>query len=86
MERVDHWVVDGKTIDTPVMGAFEVAGDKITAWREYFTPPGNSSRSERSVQHLTAGLDELVNRPGRAVLLRVSADVLWLGVGAGWLA
>ncbi|MGK2866867.1 MAG: limonene-1,2-epoxide hydrolase family protein [Mycobacterium sp.] len=23
----------------PVMGAYEVKGEKITAWREYFYPP-----------------------------------------------
>jgi limonene-1,2-epoxide hydrolase len=41
MERLDHWIVDGKTIDTPVMGAYEVKGEEITAWREYFVPPDN---------------------------------------------
>ncbi len=39
MERVDHWIVDGKSIDTPVMGAYEVKDEKIKAWREYFVPP-----------------------------------------------
>jgi limonene-1,2-epoxide hydrolase len=39
MERLDHWIVNGKTIDTRVMGAYEVKNEKITAWREYFTPP-----------------------------------------------
>jgi limonene-1,2-epoxide hydrolase len=39
MERLDHWIVNGKTIDTPVMGAYEVKDQKITAWREYFIPP-----------------------------------------------
>ena len=35
-ERVDHLVFDGKTLDAPGMGTFEVTGDKITAWRDYF--------------------------------------------------
>ncbi len=42
MERFDHWIVNGKPIDTPVMGAYEVKNEKITAWREYFIPPENS--------------------------------------------
>ena len=41
MERFDHWIVNGKPIDTPVMGAYEVLDQKITAWREYFIPPEN---------------------------------------------
>jgi limonene-1,2-epoxide hydrolase len=35
-ERVDRLIFDGKQVDAPVMGVFEVAGDKITAWRDYF--------------------------------------------------
>lgn len=35
-ERVDHFLFDGKTIDARVMGAFEVTGQKVTAWRDYF--------------------------------------------------
>jgi limonene-1,2-epoxide hydrolase len=35
-ERVDHFLWDGETFDTRIMGAFEVTGDKITAWRDYF--------------------------------------------------
>ena len=35
-ERVDHFVWDGKSMDARCMGAFEVSGDKITAWRDYF--------------------------------------------------
>jgi limonene-1,2-epoxide hydrolase len=41
MERLDHWIVNGKPIDTPVMGAYEVKDQKIAAWREYFIPPEN---------------------------------------------
>jgi len=35
-ERVDRLIFDGKPVDAPGMGAFEVSGDKITAWRDYF--------------------------------------------------
>ena len=35
-ERVDRLIVDGKQVDAPVMGVFEVVGDKITSWRDYF--------------------------------------------------
>jgi limonene-1,2-epoxide hydrolase len=40
-ERVDHMTYDGKRIDARVMGAFEVTGEKITAWRDYFDVPTN---------------------------------------------
>ncbi len=35
-ERTDVFVTPAKTIELPVMGTFEVAGDKIVAWRDYF--------------------------------------------------
>ena len=35
-ERVDHCIYDGTKIDAPVAGVFEIEGDKIKAWREYF--------------------------------------------------
>ena len=35
-ERVDRLVIDGKPHDAAGMGAFEVRGDKISAWRDYF--------------------------------------------------
>ena len=35
-ERVDHFIVAGKTISLPVMGIFEVHDGVITAWRDYF--------------------------------------------------
>jgi len=36
-ERVDRFTIDGKSIELPVMGAFEVDGrGKIRAWRDYF--------------------------------------------------
>ena len=38
--RYDHAFTErptnGKTLDAPGMGTFEVTGDKITAWRDYF--------------------------------------------------
>ncbi|BBX30164.1 limonene-1,2-epoxide hydrolase family protein [Mycolicibacterium alvei] len=39
MERTDYWLVEGKQMSWPVMGAYEVKDGKITAWREYFYPP-----------------------------------------------
>ena len=35
-ERVDVFTLAAKTIDLPVMGAFEVRDGKIAAWRDYF--------------------------------------------------
>ena len=35
-ERIDHFVWDGNATAARCMGAFEVSGDKITAWRDYF--------------------------------------------------
>lgn len=36
-ERIDRFVMNGKTIAIPVMGTFELTADgKITAWRDYF--------------------------------------------------
>jgi limonene-1,2-epoxide hydrolase len=36
-ERVDRFVLNGKRVELPVMGAFEVGPDgKIRAWRDYF--------------------------------------------------
>ena len=34
--RVHRLIYNGKPVDAPGMGAFEVSGDKITAWRDYF--------------------------------------------------
>lgn len=41
-QRRDHWIVNGKQMSWPVMGAYEVRDEKITAWREYFYPPKES--------------------------------------------
>jgi limonene-1,2-epoxide hydrolase len=35
-ERTDVFVTPDKTIELPVMGTFEVDGDRIAAWRDYF--------------------------------------------------
>ena len=35
-ERVDVFNFAASSIELPVMGAFEVAGDKLSAWRDYF--------------------------------------------------
>jgi limonene-1,2-epoxide hydrolase len=42
MERLDHWIVEGKQMSWPVMGAYQVQDEKITAWREYFYRPSES--------------------------------------------
>ncbi len=35
-ERVDRFVFGERKVELPVMGAFELRGDKIAAWRDYF--------------------------------------------------
>ena len=35
-ERMDRFILGGRTIELPVMGAFEVSDGKIQAWRDYF--------------------------------------------------
>ena len=35
-ERVDRLVYNGRSVDAPGMGALEVSGDRIAAWRDYF--------------------------------------------------
>jgi limonene-1,2-epoxide hydrolase len=35
-ERIDRFLWDGAMVSARVMGAFEVSGDKITAWRDYY--------------------------------------------------
>ena len=44
-ERRDHFLFDGKAIDAPVMGAFEVKDEKITAWRDYFDASAGQAQS-----------------------------------------
>jgi limonene-1,2-epoxide hydrolase len=35
-ERIDRFVIGGKSVVLPVMGAFDLRGGKIAAWRDYF--------------------------------------------------
>ena len=35
-ERIDRFLIKDKWVELPVMGTFEVAGGKVTAWRDYF--------------------------------------------------
>ncbi len=35
-ERTDKMTFGGNRVELPVAGVFEVAGDKIAAWRDYF--------------------------------------------------
>lgn len=35
-ERVDRFVMGGRTVELPVAGVFEVRDGRITAWRDYF--------------------------------------------------
>lgn len=39
-ERIDRFSYDGRKIAQPLMGAFEVADGKITAWCDYYNMPG----------------------------------------------
>jgi limonene-1,2-epoxide hydrolase len=38
-ERVDRFLIQGQWLELPVMGTFELAGGRITAWRDYFDLP-----------------------------------------------
>lgn len=44
-ERVDHVHVSSMQRDAPAMGAFEIRGDKIAAWRDYFDMADNRGKS-----------------------------------------
>ncbi len=35
-ERIDDFSLRGTTVSLPLMGIFEVDGDRIRAWRDYF--------------------------------------------------
>ena len=39
VERVDRFIYDGNDVSARCMGAFEVVGDKIIAWRDYVDMP-----------------------------------------------
>lgn len=35
-ERIDRMTFDGRPVELPVAGVFELEGGRITAWRDYF--------------------------------------------------
>jgi len=35
-ERTDRFLIGGRWMELPVAGVFELAGDKIVLWRDYF--------------------------------------------------
>ncbi len=35
------WSYEGERLDAPGMGTFEVVGEKIIAWRDYFSIDGH---------------------------------------------
>lgn len=35
-ERLDRFVMGGKTVELPVVGVFEIAEGRIAVWRDYF--------------------------------------------------
>jgi len=35
-ERTDRFLINGKWIELPVMGTFEIRGGRIAKWRDYF--------------------------------------------------
>ncbi len=42
-ERIDRFTFDGRQVAASIMGVFEVADGKITAWRDYFDMSGAGS-------------------------------------------
>jgi len=36
VERIDSWVFNGNAGSIPVVGVFEIEGEKVKEWREYF--------------------------------------------------
>ena len=39
-ERVDRITIEGTEVTLPICAVFEIEGDRITAWREYFDLAG----------------------------------------------
>ncbi len=35
-ERLDRFIIQGKTVELPCNGVFQLEGDKIKIWRDYF--------------------------------------------------
>lgn len=42
-ERVDRFTFDGRQVAAAIAGVFEVDGDKIVAWRDYFDMSGKAN-------------------------------------------
>lgn len=49
-ERIDTMIFDGGQVQVPLMGSFEVAGDKIIAWRDY-ADIGKYVRDMKAIGH-----------------------------------
>jgi limonene-1,2-epoxide hydrolase len=47
-ERIDRVVVDGRAIELPVMGAFEVLDGRVAGWRDYFDHAASGFQREAS--------------------------------------
>ncbi|MFD4369618.1 nuclear transport factor 2 family protein [Rhodococcus sp. NPDC058521] len=47
-ERVDVFSLGGKEVRLPVVGVFEIRGDRIAAWRDYFDMAPIAELSARS--------------------------------------
>ncbi len=43
-ERLDRFEINGKWVEIPVMGIFELENGKITGWRDYFDLPTISNQ------------------------------------------
>jgi len=42
-ERVDRFTFDGREVAAEIAGVFEIDGDKIVAWRDYFDMSGRTT-------------------------------------------
>jgi limonene-1,2-epoxide hydrolase len=49
-ERIDRVVVDGRSIELPLMGAFEVLDGRVAAWRDYFDHAVSGFQREASAE------------------------------------
>ena len=49
-ERVDNFVISGKHVSLPVMGTFEIVGERITAWRDYFDLAGYRKQLDKAAE------------------------------------
>jgi limonene-1,2-epoxide hydrolase len=44
-EQIDHVEHGGRTVQARVTGAFEISGDNIRAWRDYFDKGGRTTQN-----------------------------------------